>query len=76
VFIFMVPFLGSAGWVDSHWFLLHPVELALILMRSAFGLEPAWKPVFAVLALGVWIGGLFRLARRAFERFVTRAAGD
>jgi fluoroquinolone transport system permease protein len=75
VFALVLPLVGHFGLVDSVFFLPHPMEMALLLMRGAYAPEPVWKIVVALVGLVAWFAATFLWARRRFDRFVVRTAG-
>jgi fluoroquinolone transport system permease protein len=75
VFAFVLPLVGHFGFVDSLFFLPHPVEMALVLMRGAYAPEPLWKITLALFGLVAWFAATFLWARQRFDRFVVRTAG-
>ncbi len=75
VFALVVPLVGHFGFVDSVFFLPHPVEMALVLMRGAYASEPGWKIAVALLGLVAWFAATFVWARHRFDRFVVRTTG-
>lgn len=75
VFAFVAPLIGHFGFVDSVFFLPHPVEMALVLMRGAYAPEPGWKLAVALFGLVAWFAATFVWARRRFDRFVIRTTG-
>lgn len=75
VFALSLPLAGHVGLVDSIFFLPHPMEMALVLMRGAYAPEPVWKIMVALGGLVGWFALTFRWARGRFDRFVVRAAG-
>lgn len=75
VFAIVLPFVGHFGFADSVFFLPHPVEMALVLMRGAYAPEPVWKIAVALAGLVAWFAATFLWARRRFDRFVVRTAG-
>ena len=75
VFAFVAPLAGHFGFVDSMFFLPHPVEMALLLMRGAYASEPGWKIAVALFGLVAWFAATFVWARRRFDRFVVRTTG-
>ncbi len=75
VFVFVAPLVGHFGFVDSIYFLPHPVEMALVLMRAAYAVEPNWKIAIALGGLVAWFAATFVWARHRFDRFVVRTMG-
>lgn len=75
VFALIAPLVGHFGFVDSVFFLPHPVEMALVLMRGAYAPEPCWKIVVALIGLVAWFAATFIWARHRFDRFVVRTTG-
>ncbi|MCC6742875.1 MAG: hypothetical protein IT175_03350 [Acidobacteria bacterium] len=75
VFAFVAPLIGHFGFVDSVFFLPHPVEMALVLMRGAYASEPGWKIAVALFGLVAWFAATFVWARSRFDRFVVRTSG-
>jgi fluoroquinolone transport system permease protein len=75
VFALVFPLVGQFGLVDTIFFLPHPMEMALVLMRGAYSPEPPWKIAIALAGLVGWFVATFLWARNRFDRFVVRTAG-
>jgi fluoroquinolone transport system permease protein len=79
-FLYMIllqlPLLGYLGLVPAPLFWLHPVYPPLLLLRAALVPVPGWELAYALLGSLAWVGLTFAWSRRAFERVVTRTAGE
>ena len=70
-----LPLIDHYGLWRSPIWLVHPIQPALVLQRAAFGGGSAVEIAYGVVGSVIWGGIALFLARRAFRRFVVRAAG-
>jgi len=54
---------------------LHPVQAMLTLLKGAFQTIELWEAIYGVFYSTLWIGILFTLAKRAFDRFIILKQG-
>lgn len=73
--VLSIPLLQYFGLVDTPLMYLHPVQAPLLLLTGAFQPMPAWTWLYGVVYGAVWVAILYRLARRAFYRFVILPRG-
>jgi len=73
--ILMPPLLDYFGVLKGAWVYLHPVHGPLVLLQAAFRPVAAWQWVYGLLYSGLWIGLLWRWARRDFYRYIIEGAG-
>ena len=76
VVVLTLPLLPHFGLTGRLLFYLHPIEPGLVLLRGAYAPLSVWELAYGVLALAAWVALSYRWARRRFEAFVTRAAGN
>ncbi len=68
--ILSIPILDYLGIWTTPFMYLHPVQALLTLLKGAFQVIELWQAAYGVLYSILWIGILFSLAQRAFERFI------
>jgi fluoroquinolone transport system permease protein len=73
--VLSIPILDYLGiWVMPLMY-LHPVQAMLTLLKGAFQPIELWEAIYGVLYSTLWIGILFTLAKRAFDRFIILKQG-
>lgn len=70
VSVLMLPLVDFFGVWHSPIVYLHPLQPALVLMRSAYTLTPSAEIAYGVLGSLFWYGLLFVWARRVFDRVI------
>lgn len=76
VALLLLPVIDETGLWHNWLFYLHPVQPALVLMRSAFAPIAPWEMIYGVLGSLFWVGLSFVWARRIFLHFVVRTVGS
>ncbi len=70
-----IPILDYFGIWTTPLIYLHPVKAMLTLLKGAFQPIELWQAAYGVLYSILWIGILFTLAQRAFDRFIILKQG-
>jgi fluoroquinolone transport system permease protein len=73
--LFVPPFLSHFGLIGSRLIYLHPIQGSLLLTQAAFERIENWQWLYSLVYSILWIGIVFVLSRRMFERFVIAAEG-
>ncbi|MDQ5853272.1 MAG: hypothetical protein M3380_14620 [Chloroflexota bacterium] len=62
------------GW-DNPLIYLPPLQAPLLVIQAAFQPVEFWRIRYGLLYAGLWIGLVYRFARRALRRFVIAEVG-
>jgi fluoroquinolone transport system permease protein len=78
VTLLSLPLLPHFGLAEPALFYWHPAMPALVLLQAGCAAQPApgVALLYGVLGACAWVGLGFAWARRRFDRFVVRTAGD
>ncbi len=72
---FALPLLDFFGWWHSPILYLIPTQGSLLLLRGAFVPIEAWQVAYAIVYQVVWVLILYRVAGRAFDRYIVARQG-
>lgn len=72
---FSMPVLPYFGFLEGWWWLLHPMQGPLLLMKAAFQPIPGWQLVYGSVYPLLCIVPVFMWSRNAFYRFIIAREG-
>jgi hypothetical protein len=73
----MLPLLAHFGVLPARWFIAHPIEPALVLLRSAYQPPPLAAQGVAIAGAMLWSIATFAMAHNRLASLMrdTRATG-